>query len=267
MLVQKFGGSSLADLDSFLSAAAIISTAAEREKTVVVLSAMYGITDVLQAAISAAIDGGDYRAELENISQREKDVLADAKDAGLDCPQAESFSGQRHPRLATLLEGIALLKQCPSDIHAEIMSYGEGFSSRLMSDILCAQGHAARWSDTDVLPPANDSYTDSLVDIEAAAPMLQQAMSLDDDILVLPGFYGVNRDGKPQLMGRNGSDYSATSAAAALKRAVVKSGRTWTASSPPIPRSSPAPGAWTRSATRRPWSCRSSAPRSSAPRP
>ena len=50
MLVQKFGGSSLADLDSFVSASAIVSAAAQKEKTVVVLSAMYGITDLLQAS-------------------------------------------------------------------------------------------------------------------------------------------------------------------------------------------------------------------------
>jgi aspartokinase/homoserine dehydrogenase 1 len=46
---------------------------------------------------------------------------------------------------------------------------------------------------------------------------LQQAVSGDHNILVLPGFYGVNASGKPQLMGRNGSDYSAASAAAALQ--------------------------------------------------
>ncbi|MGD9022072.1 MAG: aspartate kinase, partial [Lysobacterales bacterium] len=217
MLVQKFGGSSLADLDSFISAAAIVAAAGRQEKTVVVLSAMYGITDMLQAAISAAIEGGEYQGELDNIRGHEQTVLARARDAGFDCPQAESFAEKRQPRLTSLLEGIALLKQCPNDVHAEIMSYGEGFSSRLMTDILRAQGHAARWSDTDILPPANDSYTDSLVDIEAAAPLLQQALSGEDDILVLPGFYGVNRDGKPQLMGRNGSDYSATSVATALK--------------------------------------------------
>jgi len=85
-----------------------------------------------------------------------------------------------------------------------------------MSDLLQAQGHAARWSDTGVLPPANDSYSDSLVDIEAAAPLLQQALSGEHSILVLPGFYGRNADDRPQLMGRNGSDYSASAVAAAL---------------------------------------------------
>ena len=48
MLVQKFGGSSLADIDGFIAAAGIISRAAASEKVVVVLSAMYGVTDLLE---------------------------------------------------------------------------------------------------------------------------------------------------------------------------------------------------------------------------
>ncbi len=217
MLIQKFGGSSLANLDSFIAAAAIISKAAGDEKVVVVLSAMYGITDLLEAAITAAVEGGDFKAAMQTINDKEQAVLQEMQTQGMANPLASAFLDQQRKRLASRLEGIALLEQCPEDVRAEILSAGEGFSSRLMSDLLQAQGYSARWSDTDVLPPANDSYIDSLVDVEAAAPLLQQAVSGDHSILVLPGFYGVNSKGKPQLMGRNGSDYSAASAAAALQ--------------------------------------------------
>ena len=217
MLIQKYGGSSLADLDGFIAAASIISNAAASEKVVVVLSAMYGVTNLLESSIKTAIEGGDYKAVLESISVKELGILQEMKSSGWDCPVAAEFLQVQQQRLASRLEGVALLEQCPPEVRAEILSMGEGFTSRLMSDLLRAQGHAAGWSDTDVLPPANDSYTDSLVDIEAAAPLLEQAVSNDDDILILPGFYGVNAKGKPQLMGRNGSDYSAACAAAALK--------------------------------------------------
>ena len=216
MLVQKYGGSSLANLDSFIAAASIISNAASKEKVVVVLSAMYGVTDLLEAAITAAVEGGDFRAALESVNKKEQEILQAIQASGMNSPLASAFLEHQRRRLASRLEGIALLEQCPPDVRAEILSAGEGFSSRLMTDLLQAQGFATRWSDTDVLPPANDSYLDSLVDIEAAAPLLQQAVSGDHSILVLPGFYGVNASGKPQLMGRNGSDYSAASAAAAL---------------------------------------------------
>ena len=217
MLIQKYGGSSLANLDSFTAAASIISNAADKEKVVVVLSAVYGITDLLDAAITAAVEGGDFRAALDGVNQKELNIVQDMQAKGMDCPLACAFLDHQRTRLASRLEGVALLEQCPPDVRAEILSAGEGFSSRLMVDLLKAQGFSAQWSDTTVLPPANDSYTDSLVDIEAATPLLRQAVSGDLSILVLPGFYGVNASGKPQLMGRNGSDYSAASVAAALQ--------------------------------------------------
>ena len=82
-------------------------------------------------------------------------------------------------------------------------------------DLLQHRGLSAQWSDTDVLPLANDSWLDSLVDIEAAVPLLAQRLRDGARITVLPGFYGRNSDGGIQLLGRNGTDYSAAAIAAA----------------------------------------------------
>ncbi len=216
MLVQKFGGSSLATVEGFLAGADIIGNAASSEKVVVVLSAIYGVTDLLEGAIKAAVEGGDFKAVIDEISNKELSILKQLEEADLACPLARAFLGEQQQRLVIRLEGTALLEQCPPEVRAEILSTGEGFSSRLMCDLLQGQGQSARWSDTGVLPLANDSYLDSLVDVEAAAPLLRQVTGDDNRILVLPGFYGCNDLGRPQLLGRNGSDYSAASVAAAL---------------------------------------------------
>ena len=216
MLIQKFGGSSLASMEGFNAAASIISKAAKDEKVIAVLSAVYGITDLLEKAISAAVEGNDFKAALQRIEDKEQAILDEMQTAGLDCPAAKAFLIEQQKHLGSRLEGVALLEQCPPRTRAEILCAGEGFSSRLMGDLLQAQGQSALWSDTDVLPPANDSFTDSLVDINAATPLLQQAMSGEHSILVLPGFYGRNAKGQPQLMGRNGSDYAAAAVAAAV---------------------------------------------------
>ena len=217
MLIQKFGGSSLADIDGFIAAAGIISRAAASEKVVVVLSAMYGVTDLLENAIKAAIAGDDYKAIVENIRQKEQGLLKEMQTSGWSSPQATEFLQVQLKRLESRLEGVALLEQCPPAVQAELLSTGEGFTSRVMADLLQAQGHSTLWSETDVLPLANDSFTDSLVDIEAAAPRLKHTVSSEHNIVILPGFYVCNAEGKPQLLGRNGSDYSAASVAAALQ--------------------------------------------------
>lgn len=217
MLVQKFGGSSLADIDGFVAAAGIISRAAVSEKVVVVLSAMYGVTDLLENSINEAIAGGDFKAVLDSIRLKEEGLLQEMQKRDWASPLATEFLQIQLKRLGTRLEGVALLEQCPPEVQAELFSTGEGFTSRVMADLLQAKGHSTLWSETDVLPLANESHTDSLVDIEAAAPRLQQAVSTEHSILILPGFYGCNAQGKPQLLGRNGSDYSAASVAAALQ--------------------------------------------------
>ncbi|MDX2416253.1 MAG: hypothetical protein QNK19_02205, partial [Xanthomonadales bacterium] len=172
MLVQKFGGSSLADIDGFIAAAGIISRAAVSEKVVVVLSAMYGVTDLLENAIEAAIAGDDYKAVVESIRQKEQGLVQEMQKSSWASPLATEFLQTQLNRLESRLEGVALLEQCPPAVQAELLSTGEGFTSRVMADILQAQGHSTLWSDTEVLPLANDSYTDSRVDIEAAAPRL-----------------------------------------------------------------------------------------------
>ena len=56
VLVQKFGGTSLADLNGFEASAAVIGQYAAERRVVVVLSAVKGVTDLLLAAIDTAVD-------------------------------------------------------------------------------------------------------------------------------------------------------------------------------------------------------------------
>ena len=82
MLIQKFGGSSLAGLDGFVAAAGIISNAARDEKVVVVLSAMYGVTDLLESAVKAAIAGDDFKTVLASINNKEQGILQEMQSSG-----------------------------------------------------------------------------------------------------------------------------------------------------------------------------------------
>jgi len=216
MLIQKFGGSSLADTQGFLAAAGIITNAARNERVAVILSAVYGVTDLLENAVAAAVKGEEFKASLKDAYVRQRAILEELQVQDADNALAQTFLEQQQQRLVSRLEGVSLLEQCPREVHAEILASGEGFSSRLMSDLLRKQGEQARWSDTNVLPLANDNYVDSLVDIEAAAPLLKKAFDETTRILILPGFYGRNASGRVQLLGRNGSDYSAAAVAAAL---------------------------------------------------
>jgi len=215
-LVQKFGGTSLADLAGFQASADVIGSYTDNYQVIVVLSAVKGVTDLLLAAIDTAVEGGDGSAHLEEAIRRERDVVEDMARLGIQTPLGNAFLEEQHATLSRRVEGIRLLGQCPDETRARILASGEGFSSRVMVDLLKHRGYKAEWSDTDVLPLANDSWLDSLVDTDAAAPLLKERLDTDSQVVVLPGFYGRNAKGDIQLLGRNGTDYSAAAIAAAI---------------------------------------------------
>ncbi len=215
LLVQKFGGTSLADLAGFDASAGVIGRYTDEHQVVVVLSAVKGVTDLLLAAIDTAVEGKNGAKPLEEAIARERAIIDDLAEQGVDTPLGIEFLEEQHAVLSRRVEGIRLLGQCPDETRARILASGEGFSSRLMVDLLRHQGYRAQWSDTDVLPLANEDWLDSLVDIEAAAPLLQERLEEDSQVIVLPGFYGRNAEGDIQLLGRNGTDYSAAAIAAA----------------------------------------------------
>jgi len=216
ILVQKFGGTSLADLRGFEASAEVIGQYAGDRRVVVVLSAVKGVTDLLLAAIDTAVKGEDGAVHLHEAFARQRAIVDELTQRGVPTPEASAFFADQEAVLNRRIEGIRLLGQCPDEARARILASGEGFSSRLMVDVLNQRGLRAQWSDTDVLPLANEDWLDSLVDIEAAAPRLRERLRDDSQVMVLPGFYGINHKGQVQLLGRNGTDYSAAAVAAAL---------------------------------------------------
>jgi aspartokinase/homoserine dehydrogenase 1 len=216
LLVQKFGGTSLADLAGFEASAAVIGRYTDEHRVVVVLSAVKGVTDLLLSAIDTAVEGDSGAGFLEEVITREQSILQDLAKQGVPTPLGSAFLEEQHATLKRRVEGIRLLGQCPDKTRARILASGEGFSSRLMVDLLNQQGFRTQWSDTDVLPLANEDWLDSMVDTESAAALLQARLEPESQVMVLPGFYGRNADGEIQLLGRNGTDYSAAAIAAAI---------------------------------------------------
>lgn len=215
MLVQKFGGSSLADFEGFEASAALVKQYSADEPVAVVLSAVYGVTDLSIEAISKAARGEDARSVIEDIINRETSIVSEIAAQGHGTTALDELLARRRLKLESRLDGIRLLGECPDRSFAEILASGEKLSSRIMAAYLQLIGVRATWSDSHILPPANDSWLDSLVDVDRAAPLLREAMK-KTRVLVLPGFHASAEPGRYQLLGRNGSDYSAACVAAAL---------------------------------------------------
>src|SRR5688572_20858645 len=76
MQVLKFGGTSVANAENINKVVAIVREAITKDRTVVVVSALGGITDLLLAAAALAAESNElYREKLATIEQRHLDTV------------------------------------------------------------------------------------------------------------------------------------------------------------------------------------------------
>jgi aspartate kinase/aspartokinase/homoserine dehydrogenase 1 len=216
--VVKFGGSNLrrpGDLDRI---AAIVRS--YDRPLVLVVSAFYGITNELVAAVEAAKAGAgraaapsetqDYTRGLRSLH---RDILeANLPDAGHRI-RVQAAVETRLDQLDRYLTGIHYIGDVPPFVYDAVLSYGERLSSLIVAQVLASRGLDAReFLPEDLGLLTDGSFGNATCDFAASAGPVSRALA-GAGIAVVPGFYGVDRDGRTTLFGRGGSDYSAASIA------------------------------------------------------
>lgn len=219
MKVLKFGGTSVANAERFLRVAEIIENNAKQEQTATVLSAPAKITNHLVAMVEKTVDGQDIR---NNLYEAEK-IFADLLE-GLSKAQPNfAYEAMKHfalnelNHIKQLLEGIRLLGQCPDSINASIICRGEKLSIAIMQALLKAKGHLVTVIDPVAMLIAEGDYLESTVDIAQSTHRISDMHIPEDHIILMPGFTAGNDKGELVVLGRNGSDYSASVLAACLQ--------------------------------------------------
>ena len=109
LLVQKFGGTSVADLAGFEASADVIQHYGGDGQVIVVLSAVKGVTDLLLAAIDQSVDGADGKTPLVEAIRRQQTVLDEYAVKGIATSLASAFLEEQKELLAQRIEGVRLL--------------------------------------------------------------------------------------------------------------------------------------------------------------
>ncbi|MDE5848427.1 MAG: bifunctional aspartate kinase/homoserine dehydrogenase I, partial [Muribaculaceae bacterium] len=133
MNVLKFGGTSVGTVESLKNVRSIVE--ALPSDTVVVVSALGGLTDKLIATARLAADGGDWRSEADAIADRhfviiEELVRQERKEATL------SVVGALLDELRRTYEGVSLIGDLPSKTLDVIVSLGERMSAPIVAGII-----------------------------------------------------------------------------------------------------------------------------------
>ncbi|MAD88150.1 MAG: bifunctional aspartate kinase/homoserine dehydrogenase I [Pseudoalteromonas sp.] len=214
MRVLKFGGSSLADFDCLKRVKQLIESQAG-EQALVVLSAPGGMTDQLVELAKLAEQGADYSAQWQALLNRADSLKREVEQLDSVVAHWPSFA-----ELNDKLAGVKLLKHCPEQVNAYVISFGERVSVALMVAML---GQRAAYLEATQCIETQGGYLDAEVNLVASEQRFAEVLkSQSADFYIMPGFTGVNNQGELTTLGRNGSDYSAAVAAACLKAEVCQ---------------------------------------------
>ena len=213
-IVLKIGGSNLHDINSLIRIEQLIRK--YNEPVILIVSAFNGLTDRLYEQIqqenNLSVSLEHFLAELQ--AKYESILLEEITSIRIQ----ERVLGQFHERISrleNLIKGSALIGGVPDYVEDEVVSFGERFSSLIISAYLEQKGLPV----SELLPEDLGLKTDGIfhnasVDFSKTGDIsknFDQKMSY-----VVPGFYGIGPDNRINVFGRGGSDYSAAAIAACL---------------------------------------------------
>ena len=211
---MKFGGTSVANFEAITRTIFIIGGRLD-QKPVVVVSALSKVTDLLYRISDAAAskDLPQTRDLLCQLRKRHVDLTEELLAQSMLKDEAVA----RVNELCDSLEGIAMavcsLGELSDRNKAVIISTGEYLSSTIISYAMNAKGIRTKWVDARTMMITSESYLKGEPDMDAIAAkvpgVIAQAYE-GMDAVITQGFVGVTSEGRPTVLGRGGSDYSAS---------------------------------------------------------
>ncbi len=216
MKIYKFGGTSLGTAGRIKKVADILAGALQKDKIIVVVSAIHRVTDLLLDSATKACSGeSSYRTTLDELDHLHLSIAG------------ELFSGKRLDEVSVairadlsdlnnIVQGVFLLRELSEKSLALVMSFGERLSSSIVSSYLQERGMASFSLDACELIVTDANYADARVDMHASELQIKKRLASFEGVPVVTGFIAAAPDGTVTTLGRGGSDYTASILGVAL---------------------------------------------------
>lgn len=225
MIVLKFGGTSVQDAAAITNVVHIIEREVHR-KPLVVVSACAGVTDALIMIAKTAEVGKLDEAErqIESLLRRHlgiaEELMQGAKTEDLksaatsdNVREMRRFLTSSFAELTTIVKEIAIVEELSPRVLDQVLSFGEQWSSYLLSRSLEKHGVRVSLVDATSLLATDDHFNNAEPQFDVTTqqctacllPLLQ-----DGKVVVTQGFIGSTDEGETTTIGRGGSDYSAS---------------------------------------------------------
>jgi len=212
MKILKFGGSSLANAEKILHVAQVIKAHKLKSDIVVVVSAIQTVTDTL---IKLFHNCNEYKFNDAFKSFRElyslhKQTLYDLKLSSQQQEQTDSILDESFGKLSF---HIAKTQQYGKPDYDYIISFGERWSSILITFALRKLALAVISVDSSEIIITSNNFGNAKA-LSGLTKQKAQKLLLPlinkGIIPVVSGFFGSSKDKKITILGRGGSDYTAT---------------------------------------------------------
>jgi bifunctional aspartokinase / homoserine dehydrogenase 1 len=222
MQILKFGGTSVANAANIRKVKDIIQLK-KGSKTVVIISALGGVTDdLLKCGSLAAAGNGNYKETLQKLADRHLTVVKELLPL-TNQSSILSFVMQQFNEVEDICNGIFLLNDFTDRTKDRILSYGELISSKIISSYLASDGLSNQWVDARKIIQTDSQYTKAAVQFEKTLQNIQAFFAeAGEDLFIVPGFVASDAKENTTTLGRGGSDYTAAIIGAALNASVVE---------------------------------------------
>ena len=212
MKILKFGGTSVGSSENIKKVVDIVNSRAKVDRTVVVVSAMSGVTNLLLATSKkAAKNDTSYKDGLKLIEDKHFEVVRELipiNDQSGIIANVKVLLNE----LEDLLQGVSLVRELSKKTSDQIVSFGELLSSTIIANVF-----KAKWVDAKSLVITDGAFGNAQVIFESTNTNIESYFSENkDNLFVVPGFVSKTSKGDLSTLGRGGSDYTASILAAAL---------------------------------------------------
>ena len=228
MVVQKFGGTSVADPEAIRRLIEIVRAARTRDARgpAVVVSAMSRVTDGLLGVADSA--GASHLSEALSRTQliRERHI-ATAREL-VSGPALDPLVSQINAELDDLtdvIKALAVLREVSPRTLDVVAAIGELLSSRIIAAALTSAGVDAEWVDARQVIVTNNEHTRATPLGKETNARLRSIVGpiLDSGrVAVLGGFVGATLAGHTTTLGRGGSDYSGALVGAGVEASEIQ---------------------------------------------
>ena len=212
---MKFGGTSVANFEAITRAIFIVGGRLDK-KPVVVVSALSKVTDLLYriSDAAAARNSSEARALMSELRTRHVNLASDLLEQSPALKEnAVARVNSICDSLEELVNAVCAVGELSDRNKAIIISNGELLSSTIICFVMNAKGIRTNFIDARKMMITSNEYLKAEPDvneISARVPEIVGEAFKGMDAVITQGFIGSNHSGEQTVLGRGGSDYSAS---------------------------------------------------------